>query len=195
MEWLGHIDFVHATLDKPIFLDLCSLLNTDEKNKVHRHFAAKEKWSAQKEILLIEQIKLMLHREIRPSDIDLLRSDLVTVPTDFKSQSLYVMLSKLEEVIDVGAICPQLSPVKKLLSINENSLKLLHQCSYKLASKLIDRGIIDLLNTRLENPETDLPLRFLSLLLMKLTKSSDSVEIDENTPLVRIAATIDKGKL
>lgn len=85
VDWLGFIDFVHQTLDKSTFLDLCSLLNTDEKNKVHSYFAAKEKWSAQKEIFLIEQIKLMLQREIRPSDVDLLRKDLATVPTDFKS--------------------------------------------------------------------------------------------------------------
>lgn len=105
------------------------------------------------------------------------------------------MLSKLEEVIDVGAICPQLSPVKKLFSINENSLKLLHQCSYKLASRLVDKGIIELLNARLENPETDLPLRFLSLLLMKVTKSNDNGEVDENDPLTRISSTIDRAKL
>lgn len=196
VDWSEHIGFIYEMLDKEVFLNLCTLLNTDEKNKVHQYFAHKEKWSPKKEKLLIEIIaKLLPHsREIRPSDLELLKNDLMQVPTDHSSY-LFIMLCKLEERVDVGKINAKLSPIEKLSRLNENSVKILQNCSHKLAAKLVDKGIVGKLNARLENPENELPLKFLSILLNKLDNSSDQNMLDETHPLIRVREMINKDKL
>ena len=105
------------------------------------------------------------------------------------------MLCKLEERVDVQKISAKISPVEKLSKLNENSLKILQNCSNKLAAKLVDKGIADIVNARLENPENIIPLKFLSILLTKLGVPSENTVIDEQHPLNRLRESVNKNKL
>ena len=80
-----------------------------------------------------------------------------------------------------------LEELNKLLSkFTENSIKILEVFPQNLVTKLVDAGLAQTLNARLNNPETAVPLQFLSTLLQKLGKNSDESTPEENPTLMKV---------